>query len=117
MAMMSQAVGAYARSAALRDPREQEADVFRRVNAALRRARTPGATATDRVRALADNGLLWSTVIGLLADPDNAMAPELRGRLISLGRVVQAEMERDAPDFGFLIEINDNVAAGLEGRG
>lgn len=113
--MIGQAMRAYGKAAANRDPKLQEADVFRRVIAVLRHAQD-GGTTLDHTRALADNNLLWTMVTTVVADPANALAPDLRARLISLGRAVQREMQREAPDLGFLIEVNENIAAGLEGR-
>ncbi len=106
---MMQATQAYAASATHRSLRDQEADVFRRVNGALR-----GATgAVARVRALADNRRLWGTVIDLLRDPENQLPVELRAAIVSLGVTVQREMDQALPDFEFLISINNSIVAGL----
>ena len=113
MDRMSQATRAYAASAARRSLREQEADVFRRANAALREGASTGPL--GRVRALADNGRLWTAVLDLLRDPENALPESLRANLISVGLTVQREMQQDAPNFDFLISINENIAAGLSG--
>jgi flagellar biosynthesis regulator FlaF len=51
-----------------------------------------------------------------LSDPPNALPTELRASIVSVGLAVQREMDRDAPDFDFLISVNENVAAGLAGR-
>jgi len=110
---MEQAMKAYAASSAHRSPRDQEAEVFRRATAALRSARN--ANPVQQVRALADNGRLWTTVIDLMRDPENALPPALRASIVSVGMAVQREMLRDAPDFDFLIEINEDIAAGLSG--
>jgi len=115
MQTMQHAARAYAAAATFRNPREQEADVFRRVNAALRSAREKGGMIA-RVRALADNDRLWLAVLGLVRDPANALPPELRASIVSVGLAVQREMQRDDPDFEFLISINDNVANGLSAR-
>jgi flagellar protein FlaF len=110
---MSRAARAYAAAAAHRSLREQEADVFRRANAALRAAREKGPI--PRVRALADNRRLWITVLDLLRDPANALPAGLRASIISVGLAVQRELERDEPDLEFLIAINESIAAGLSG--
>lgn len=112
MQTMSQAVRAYSSATEHRSVREQEADVFRRANAALRRARGSDKRITQ-VRALADNDRLWMTVLGLLHDPANALPDDLRASIISVGLAVQREMHRESPDFDFLIAINENIAAGL----
>ncbi len=111
---MEQAMRAYAASSAHRSTRDQEADVFRRATVALRQARTAGPVA--KVRALADNTRLWSTVVDLVRDPQNALPPALRASIASVGLAVQREMQREAPDFEFLIGVNEDIAAGLAGR-
>ncbi len=110
-----QAALAYAASSAHRNPREQEAEVFRRANAALRLARNGGEL--DRIRALADNDRLWTTVMGLVRDSDNRLPAGLRASIVSIGLAVQREMRNAAPDYDFLVGINENLAAGLAGTG
>jgi len=110
---MEQAMKAYAASSAHRSLRDQEAEVFRRATAALRSGRH--ANRVQQIRALADNARLWTTVIDLMRDPENALPPPLRASIVSVGLAVQREMQRDAPDFDFLIEINEDIAAGLSG--
>ena len=114
MQTMSQARQAYEASSGFRNLREQEADVFRRVNGALRAAQKAGPI--QRVRALADNRRLWLAMADLLRDPSNALPRELRASLISVGITIQREMDGDAPDFEFLIAVNENIAAGLGGN-
>jgi flagellar biosynthesis regulator FlaF len=111
--MMHQATRAYEAAATHRSQREQEADVFRRAIGALKAARN--GNALQRVRALADNRRLWMTVHDLMRDPENNLPSELRAAIISVGLTVQREMDLDSPNFGFLIEINENFAAGLSG--
>jgi flagellar biosynthesis activator protein FlaF len=113
MLSLRQASNAYAASASHRSLREQEAEVFKRTNAVLRRAMQRGGVA--RVRALADNQLLWSTVTTLLVDPDNALPAELRAAIVSVAMAVQREMRASEPDFEFLLTINQNMADGLSG--
>ncbi len=102
---------AYQARSADRNPREKEADVFRRATAALR-AKQAGDTLT-RVKALADNSLLWSTLVGVLRDPDNALPAPLRGSIISVGLAVQRDVALPDPDIAFLIGINEQITAGL----
>jgi flagellar biosynthesis regulator FlaF len=111
---MTNVARAYAAAASHRGLREQEADIFMRTNAALRRAHEGGRT-LDRVRALADNDRLWTAVIDLLRDPENALPAQLKASMVSVGRTVQREMQRETPDLGFLIQVNENIAAGLSG--
>ena len=109
--MLNEAMRAYETASTHRSQREQEADVFRRAIGALKSARN--GNAIQRVRALADNRRLWMAVYDLMRDPGNGLAPELRAAIISVGMTVQREMDRDQPDFGFLITVNENFAAGL----
>jgi flagellar biosynthesis activator protein FlaF len=111
MQTMTEAARAYTNATLHRSQREQEADVFRRATGALRAARNMGAI--SRVRAIADNRRLWSTVVDLMRDPLNALPQELRASIVSVGLAVEREMDRDTPDFDFLIEINETIAAGL----
>ena len=85
--------------------------MFRRAIGALKAARA--ADALQRVRALADNRRLWMAVHDLMSDPTNNLPPPLRASIVSVGLAVQREMDRDAPDFAFLIAINESMAAGL----
>lgn len=111
---MRQAAQAYQAAATHRSQREQEADVFRHANGILRAARDNAPTL--RVKAIADNRRLWLTITDLMRDPLNALPPDLRASIVSVGIAVQREMQRDKPDFDFLIAINENIAAGLMGQ-
>lgn len=111
MSDLGRALRAYATAAEARDGRAQEAELFRHANALLRRARN--ADARVRARALADNARLWNAVIHLLHDPANALPHGLRAAIVSVGLTVQREMRAQAPDFDFLIAVNENLAAGL----
>jgi flagellar protein FlaF len=102
---------AYQTAASHRSQREQDADVFRRATSALKAARHSGSL--PRVRAIADNRRLWIAVTDLLRDPLNPLPHELRASIVSVGLTVQREMERELPDFDFLISINENITAGL----
>jgi flagellar biosynthesis regulator FlaF len=104
---------AYKARSADRNFREQEADVFRRATAALRVAASGDDLA--RIRAVADNRLLWSTLMILLRDPSNALPAPLRGSLISVGLAVQRELDAPEPDLPFVIGINEQITAGLMG--
>lgn len=113
MQTMTQAARAYETAASHRSQRDQEADVFRRASGALKAARDFGSTTGDQ--AIADNRRLWITVNDLMRDPQNALPQDLRASIVSVGLAVQREMERDRPDFDFLITINENIADGLSG--
>lgn len=108
------ATRAYQAASAHRGPKEQEADVFRRVTGALRAAGT--GTELDQVKALADNTRLWMMVGDLLRDPANGLPEALRASVISVGQAVQREMRQAKPDLAFLIAVNEEITAGLSGR-
>lgn len=115
MQMTAYAARAYRASSGHRSLREQEADVFRRVNGALRSTRDADDMA--RVRALADNRRLWSAVVDLMRDPANGLPEALRAHIVSIGLAVQRDMDGAKPDWDFLIAINEQIAAGLCGQG
>ena len=115
MQTMRQASQAYQQAADRRSLREQEAEVCRPARGAWRGAR--GGANLHRARAIADNRRLWLAVSDLMNDPDNALPIELRASIVSVGRTVQREMQRDDPDFDFLISINEHIAAGLSVHG
>ena len=115
MQTMTRAAQAYKAASAHRNLREQEADIIRQTIGALRSARTQGLI--PQVRALADNRRLWTVVIDLVRDPTNALPEPLRAAIISVGLTVQREMDKENPDFEFLIGVNENIAAGLAGAG
>ncbi len=102
---------AYAAASATRSLRTQEAEVFARVIAALRLG-ARGSSA-DRVRALADTALLWSSVLDQVRDPANQLPERLRAMIASIAMAVQREVAMMQPNFDFLIEVNENIAAGL----
>ena len=114
MSATNQMARAYAATHNLRGLREQEADVFLRANAALRQSRDGGPLA--RVRALSDTNRLWRAIIDVVRDPDNALPDPLKASLISVGRAVQREVEREDPDLDFLLGVNADLAAGLGAR-
>ena len=87
--------------------------MFRRATAALRQAQDDSNVA--QTRALADNSLLWTTLVIALKDPDNALPASLRSSIISVGLAVQRELNAKQPDFPFLIGINEQMTAGLMG--
>lgn len=107
------ATRAYRAASGHRGVRDQEADLFRRVNGRLRSAEH-GAP-IDQARALADNTRLWQMVADLLRDPENALPVGLRASIVSVSQALQREMRQAAPDFAFLISVNENIAAGLSG--
>jgi flagellar biosynthesis regulator FlaF len=109
------AATAYRASAAHRSDRQREADIFLQVISTLRTARTAGPV--PRVRALADNRRLWMTVMDVVRDPLNRLPDGTKSGLISIGLAVEREMDRDSPNFDFLIEVNQHIVAGLTADG
>ncbi len=108
------AVRAYRAGAGHRTYREQEADLFRQVNAALSHASDHDAAA--RARALADAERLWTTVIDLMRDPSNALPDAMRAAIVSVGMAVKREISQPDPDFAFVVQVNEQIAAGLQGQ-
>ena len=107
------AARAYQASARHRNFRDQEAEVFLRVNAVLRSAQR--GDELSRAKAIADNDRLWTTTMDLMRDPGNKLPLPLRASILSVGFAVQRETAQDEPDLGFLIGINEQIAAGLIG--
>ncbi len=99
MPNLNLAARAYAAASANRSTREQEADIFFLSVARLQSARQSGPAA--RVRALADNRRLWTTVTDLVRDDRNPLPPETRAGILSIGRTVQREMDADEPSIDF----------------
>ncbi len=112
--MYNVAATAYGATAALRPARNQEADVFRQAARSL--AAASKGRSIEQIRALSDNRRIWMSVIDLMRDPSNALPAQLRASIISLALAVQRESETEAPDFDFLISVNQNMAAGLDGQ-
>ena len=108
---MMHARRAYQMTRQAMDPREQEADVFRRVKGALKAALEKDGIA--RARAIADNRRLWIALDASLRHPANLLPQETRVTMIQVGRTVMREMENSAPDLAFLIEINEQLTSGL----
>jgi flagellar biosynthesis regulator FlaF len=112
---MNQMLGprGYGATQRARTLREQEADVFRRVNYGLKAALN--GDAIDRARAISDNLRLWLAIEAAMVNPDNQLPEITRVGIMRLGRSVQREMENQEPDMEFLININDQMIAGLSG--
>jgi len=112
---MNQMLGArgYGATQRARTLREQEADVFRRVNYTLKAA--IHANAIEKARALSDNRRLWLAIEAALINPENQLPQETRVSILRLGRLIQKELDAQEPDFNFLINMNDQMIAGLSG--
>ena len=112
MPIQSRALKAYGSAATLRNQRDQDAEVVRKVSGALRRA----SDEISRSRALADTRMLWQTILAASHDPRNPLPIKLRAQIVSVAQSVLRAAVLEAPDIAFLIEINDNFANGLSGR-
>ena len=112
---MNQMLGTrgYGATQRTRTLREQEADVFRRVNYSLKAALN--GDAIERARAVADNRRLWLAIETALVNPDNLLPEVTRVSIMRLGRLIQREMQSQEPDIPFLVEMNDQMIAGLSG--
>ena len=112
---MNQMLGprGYGATQRVRTLREQEADVFRRVNYGLRAALN--SDAIDRARAVSDNRRLWLAIEASMDNPDKLISEVTRVGIMRLGRGVQREMENQEPDIAFLIDINEQMIAGRSG--
>ncbi len=104
---------AYQSAVNLRSLRDRDAEVFEVIALRLREAEKAGAIAL--AKALADYGTLWRTVTTITLDNNNPQSLEIRKSLLSLAASVIKEMEEPKPDIGVLIQINNNIAAGLRG--
>jgi flagellar biosynthesis regulator FlaF len=108
---MMHARRAYQMTRQAMDPREQEADVFRRVTGALKAAMEKDGVL--RARAIADNRRLWIALDASLRHPANQLPQDTKVTMIQVGRTVMREMENASPDLAFLIEINEQLTSGL----
>lgn len=96
-------------------PRDTELRAFRYVNGLLAAA----VDTPSRAQALHKTHMLWSLLIADLARPGNALPPELKGRLVSLGLWAQREAAarlEDAAPLAPLIELHRDMIAGLEAQ-
>ena len=112
---MNQMLGTrgYGATQRTRSLREQEADVFRRVNFGLKAALN--ADLIERARAISDNRRLWLAIEVAMVNPENMLPEVTRVGIMRLGRSVQREMDSIEPDIAFLININEQMIAGLSG--
>jgi flagellar protein FlaF len=97
------------------NPREIELRAFRYVNGLLAGA----ADVPSRMAALHKAHRLWSLLIADLAQPGNALPPDLKGRLISLGLWAQREVDArmaDEADLDALLALHRDMIAGLEAQ-
>ena len=109
---------AYAPSpATLRSPRSIEAQLMADVTHRLSRQ---DASFPDLAAAVHANRQMWATLAVDVADPDNALPPELRASIFYLAEFTDHQSRkylRGEADLAPLIEINSAVLRGLRGEG
>jgi flagellar biosynthesis regulator FlaF len=93
-------------------PKQMEAEVFSRATRAIRAAEADGGPLSV-ARALADNRRLWDAVHDVVIDPQNALPAALRAQIAAVALAVARECEAEAPDLGFVAEMNEQFAAAL----
>jgi flagellar protein FlaF len=108
---MMHARRAYQMTRQAMDPREQEADVIRRITGGLRAVLEQEGIA--RARAIADNRRLWIALDASVRHPANQLPEQIKLAMLGVGKAVLQEMQNPQPDLAFLIEMNEQLAAGL----
>ena len=74
---------------------------------------TVGKGGFARPRAVAANRRLWIALEASVRHPANQLPRDTKLAMLNVGRAVLREMENNEPDLGFLIEVNEQLAAGL----
>ena len=104
-----------------RHPKDLEYEVILEVTREL--TAQSGGVATrfsDLVRALNKNERLWIEIGTQVADPDNALDPDLRARLFYMAEFVGHQTSKvlsGEAGIESLVEMNIAVLRGLKGRG
>lgn len=114
-------IQAYQRAATQSEaPRDLEYRVFGQVTAGLVKAREAGRTELGALaRALQENQRFWTVLAADCAQPDNALAPPVRARIISLAIFVERHSRavlREGADVDVLIDLNRSMMEGLAAR-
>lgn len=104
----------------LRTPRDTEYDLLARITGRLQAAlpHARGVLSPALVAALHDNLRVWTTFAADLSLADNALSPELRGRLFYLAQFTRHHTDqvlKGAAVADVLFEINTAVMRGLRG--
>lgn len=115
-------IQAYQRaSAQAENPREAEYRIFGLVTAGLISAQQSGRDDMPGLaHAIDRNRRLWSILGQDCANPENALAPELRAQIISLSMFVSrhsSAVVRDGEDISPLIDINRTMMQALAPEG
>jgi flagellar protein FlaF len=103
------------------DPREaraREQDALDRAIELMKLAEATGNDSPQAVEAVNYLQKLWTFFIQNLTDPNNELAGDLKGDLISIGIWAIAEADRVLADkskgFGALIDVNKTIRDGLK---
>lgn len=99
-------------------PRHAEANIFRRVVFGLKHAQA-SSSLSDRIKAVTATRVLWTTLLADLSGEGNSLPLELRRSLAIVGLSIVREIDSNDyndVDLAFLIGLNQNILAGLEGN-
>ncbi|TDL81524.1 flagellar biosynthesis regulatory protein FlaF [Palleronia sediminis] len=102
-------------SAPVRSAADTEYDAFARITSRLNAA-APGP---ETVSALHENRRLWTLLGSLVAEPENALPPETRARILYLAEFTFTHTSKilaGKADRAILIEINGAIMRGLRDR-
>ncbi len=99
--------------------RETEAHALLSCASRLEAVRDPSSSRDDFFAALRHNQELWTVLQVCLCEPDNLLPLDIKGILLNLSRYVDKTTFRALADgnraaLGSLININRNIAAGLQ---
>ncbi|MFA6279387.1 MAG: flagellar biosynthesis regulator FlaF [Bdellovibrionales bacterium] len=99
--------------------RETEAHALLSCASRLEAVREPTSSREDFFAALRHNQELWTVLQVCLCEPDNLLPMDIKGILLNLSRYVDKTTFRALADgnraaLGSLININRNIAAGLQ---
>lgn len=103
---------------ALRTERDTEYDAFSRITFAMRNA-AGGTDAQEIIRAVHRNTELWTILATDLAQAGNALADELKARLLSLAQFSIRHghaVLNGAANIDVLVDINIAIMKGLRGE-
>ncbi|PYE84569.1 flagellar biosynthesis regulator FlaF [Pseudoroseicyclus aestuarii] len=119
MNFVQQARQAYgASNAVIRSARSAEHQILAEATARLRAAVDSGFFPSI-AKAIHDNRRLWTRLVADVADDDNGLPAELRGRLFYLGEFTNSHSRAvlaGKAHAGVLVEINTAVLRGLSGQ-
>jgi flagellar protein FlaF len=97
--------------------RQLERDILIRITRGIEDARDRSDTQALK-NAILDNQTLWITFVSEVVDERNQLPKELKRLILSVGMSVLNEINTNfngQVDLDFLVDINRNIIAGLEG--